>query len=315
MSQNTVMLPTGIEVPVSSYYPNEWSVLQAIAEVYNSYGVMTYCKPKVLRKFGETLNADTGVLTTVATMYNDEVNETYSTTNDIDSIVSSSADDTMEITIEGHYYDGNNRKIFKVQTVTMTGQTPVTLSTPLCRATRYKVKTQTFGSEPSDVAGNISVYVSSGTTVTNGVIAVGDDTKVKLYGNTNQSRKASTSISYYDFHIINEVAVTSKRSSGSSALIDYELDYREEGGVWLPMGLEGSLRTASQSTDRIIADPYLFVTPRNSDVRLVCNSSTDNIPVKGFFSGFLLNDITDPNSVLPNSLKEKILRSMRYPVG
>ena len=53
-----VQLPTGALVTPSSYYPLDWNVQQAIAEVYNSYGIMTYCKPKTLRKFGEIVTKE-----------------------------------------------------------------------------------------------------------------------------------------------------------------------------------------------------------------------------------------------------------------
>lgn len=305
-----IQLPTGAEVRPSSEYPNDWVVQQAIAEVYNSFGVMTYCKRKTLRKFGQTNNADNGVATTVAIFYNDEVNETFSTSNDIDRVVSSSADDTETLIIEGHYYDVNNRKLFHVQEVTLTGQTPVALSQSLCRATRYKIKKGTFASPASTLAGNLAVYVSSGTTVTNGVVSVSDDTKVKLYGSTNQSEKCASALSYYDYFVITDVGINAAKASGSTALVDYEVEYREEGGVWLPVGIEGSLRTASQSRDRIEDRPYVFIVPRDSDFRLIVNSDTNDIPVKGFINGFLLNDIEDPNSALPIATKNKIRQSM-----
>lgn len=311
---NNVMLPTGLLVPVSSYYPNEWPILQAISEIWHTYGVMTYCKPKQLRKFGETLNADDNVNTTVATFYNDETNETFSTTNDIDYVVSSDDGDDQTLIIEGHYYDSFNRKIFHVQQVTLTGQTPAELSQPLCRVTRYKVKTLTFGSEPSNIAGNISVYVASGTTVTAGVIATGQDTRVKLYGSGNQSQKGSTSTSYYDFWAVTDIGINAKKASGSTAIIEYEAEYRQEGGVWLPLGLEGRLRTASQSNDRIQDRPYVGIVPNNSDYRPIVNSDTNDMPVKVYTNGFLLNDINDPNSFLPEALKVNIQRSIDYPV-
>jgi len=308
---NTIQLPTGLNVPVSAAYPNNWDVQQAISDIYNSFGVMTYCKPKTLRKFGETLNADNGADTTVAKFQGSVINETFSTTNDITHIVSDDENDVQSLEIQGHYYDSNFRKIFTVQSVTLNGLTPVELSRSLCRVTRYKVNKVSYGNEPLDIAGNIAVYSAAGVTVTNGVVQT--DAKVKLYGDTNQSRKCASSISYYDFFVINEVSINAKKASGSTALIDYDVEYREEGGVWLPMGLEGSLRTASSNVDIIQGSPYLFIVPRNSDFRLIVNSSADDIPVKGFVNGFLLNDITDPNSSLSVDLKNKILTSMRNP--
>lgn len=273
---------------------------------------MTYCKPKTLWKFGETSNADNGITTTVSNMYNDEVRETYSTTNDITHAVSSSNSDTQSIILEGHYFDSSNRKIFTVQEFTLTGQTPVTLSTPLCRATRYKVKKGTFSSPASNMVGNLSVYVGSGTTVTSGVISSAQDSRVKLYGTAaNHSVKGATSISYYDYLVITGVGVKAKKATGSTAVIDYELEYKQSGGVFLPVGLRGRIRTASQSTDLLRGEPYIFIIPNDSDVELNVNSDTDNMAVAGFMDGFLLNDVSDPSSTLPDETRDKIIKSLR----
>ena len=303
-------LPTGVDVAVSAAYPNHWPVQQAIAEVYDKYGVMTYCKIKTLRKFGEvkTYSADTDA--TVSIFYNGVINEIFSTSNDITHAVSDNVNDTQKITLEGHFYDANNRKIFHIQKFTLNGQTPVELPTPLCRATRYEITTVKFGSEPADLAGNISIYVGEGTTVVNGVIDVSQDTRVKLYGDTNQSRKGSTSMSYFDFYVITDVSFNAEKAAGQTAIIDYDIHYREEGGVFLPVGLQGSLRTASQSSEFKTGNPFMKVIPRNSDITPIISSSVENVPMNFHMNGFILHDINGPDQSISEEEKEIIVQSL-----
>ena len=123
-----------------------------------------------IHKFGNAPDFDTG--DGAVTIWDgandgsiDEMQYTYSTTAAIDSISSSNAGDTVDIEIQG--LDGNYD--LTTQTVTLTGQTRVALSTSLIRVFRLKNVGAT------DLAGNCYVYEN--TTISGGVPT--DTTKVR----------------------------------------------------------------------------------------------------------------------------------------
>jgi hypothetical protein len=78
----------------------------------------------------------------------------YSTTADIDSISSSNAGDTQEITVVGQDINYN----IVTQTKTLNGQTRVALDTPLFRCYRA------YNSNATNLAGHVFVYVNGATT-------------------------------------------------------------------------------------------------------------------------------------------------------
>lgn len=82
------------------------------------------------------------------------MNYVYSTTDDIDSISSSSAGDTQEITLTG--LDANYIEV--TQTVVLTGQTRAAIKTDLLRVYRA------FNSNSVDLVGHVFIYVNGATT-------------------------------------------------------------------------------------------------------------------------------------------------------
>lgn len=89
----------------------------------------------------------------------------YSTTNDIDSVSSSSTSDTFEVTVEGLDLDYN----VVTQTVTLSGQTRVALITPLLRIYRM------VNTNSTDNVGHVYCFVN--TALSSGVPT--DTTKVR----------------------------------------------------------------------------------------------------------------------------------------
>ncbi len=117
----------------------------------------------VVEKFGENPDIDTGSFP--QDIWSHGGLYTFSTSADIDSVSSSSASDTTEITIQG--LDANWD--FHSQTATLNGQTRVVLDTPLIRCFRA------YNSNSTDWVGDVHVYVD---TALSGGVPI-DSTKVR----------------------------------------------------------------------------------------------------------------------------------------
>ncbi len=245
-------------------------------------------KGKSLFKFGRTTNADSGQVVTImdlpgATQYE----ETLSTTNDIDAISSSDDGDTETVTIEGHTIDGSGNLTFVTpQTVTLTGQTPVSLGTPLARATRMYNANGTSGSPAANLVGNIYAFASSGVTVTAGVPQTNTAVKAMISAGQQQTRKCATAISNADYWFITGLTTSALRATGSGARVDVELQVKEKYGVWRPRVADLYLATATQPTITIKFEPWIIVPP-NSDVRMVAISDTADTTVTATMAGVL----------------------------
>ena len=98
--------------------------------------------------------------------------------------------------------------------------------------------------------------------------------------------KCATSFSSVDYGAIMHVYAAATRGN-ASANVDVDIEWRERGGVWRPLGLEVSLRTASQASAFFELQPYAIIPP-NSDVRMVATSDTANTQVAGRFTTALL---------------------------
>ena len=249
--------------------------------------VSVFAKSKQLNNFGVTNNADSDVRTTVAQFPGAVVNETFVSTNAIDRIVSSNAGDTQTCTLEGHTIDGSGNLTFVTQSVTLNGQTPVTLGTPLARANQWFIAPSgTFNSPQATTLGNISIYDSSATTVTAGTPNTAASVKLYIPAGLPQSRKCATTISSTDYWIITEL-LCSVRKGSSGARVEAQIETRDvfNGGVWRPNGAE-IVCTGDTGTLTEEFFPPLIV-PKNHDVRLVATSDTNNTTVNGDIQGYL----------------------------
>lgn len=265
-------------------------ITQAQNVIMGTYGdtVSVATKKKNLNKFGRTVNADSGIKTTVGIFQGSVVNETHVSTNVIDSIVSSDAGDTtQDIAIEGHTIDGSGVLTFVSQTVSLNGQTEVTLGTPLARVSRaYVANSGVFDSPFAALAGNVSVYDNTDG-ITAGVPNTAAATKIIIEAGKTQSEKCATSISGTDYWLLSSFHATIEES-GPAAAADFYVETRdiENGGVWRPLGVELSLDTAAMPSGAIEFRPFRII-PKNHDVRVYVVSDTNNTQVDAELEGYL----------------------------
>lgn len=278
--------------------------IQAIQRIFGTYGheVGILDKAKTLRKFGRTDNADSGVRTTIAQFPGSVVNETFATTNSVDSIVSTSASDTGSVRLEHHTIDANGKLTFGVQNVTLNGTTPVTLDTPAARFNRFRTNASgSFASPASDMVGDISVYDS---TLAGGVTSgtPNDATSVKLFvpastnSAKNNSYKGATSTSQFDYWLLTGARFTIRGSAANTVNVEFDLEMRDvaNGGAWVSLGPEVSVRAGGQSTERAEYPEYLIVPPSH-DIRAIAVSNTNNTSVSCAMFGYLARIVRDEN--------------------
>ncbi len=267
-------------------------ITQAENVVFSTYGdrVSVETKAKNLNKFGRSSNVDTGQPCTIAQFQGAaQYEETFVYTNVIDSVASANAGDTQAITIEGHTIDvATGDFTFVIQNVTLTGQTPVVLPTPLARVSRAYIRDSgTIGSPQSAFAGDVYIYDSSATAVAAGVPGTATATKMVLKAGTTQSQKCQTTISGTDYWFLTE-AEFSITGGSPTAKVEFQLESRDAsaGGAWRPIGPEISLETGGQTAYLLEFKPFAIV-PKNHDFRGIAISSANNTEVSCNVQGYL----------------------------
>lgn len=269
--------------------PNDFNVQMAEAEILDTYGdtVSVTAKKKSLHKFGSNETVGTS-FETVAQFQGTTANETYVSTNIIDSVVSSSGSDTQTITIEGHTIDGSGNLTFVSQDATLTGQTEVTLTTPLARANRMFIAASgTFDSPQAVAVGVIAAYDNTAG-ITSGVPNTAAATKCVIIAGDTQSQKCATSISSTDYLIVTDIEAHVGDGGGSAAYVLVRLEKRDvfNGGVWVPVGNDIVVVLDTTSPDSARPLPYLIV-PKNHDVRVRAKTNANTADLHAEISGFL----------------------------
>lgn len=260
---------------------DDFDVRLAEATILADYGdiVSVLGKAKSLQKFG---SSDT-IGTTIGTVWKSPaVDETYVATNVIDTISSSDAADTQIFRIEGHTVVGTGAAAvftFVVQSATASGQSKVTLATPLARVSRI-----TTESTPSN-AGDIYVYED--TAIAAGIPS--DDTKIHamIEAGANQSSKAATSLSGSDYLVITQVygSVVEK----TAASVDFALEIRPVGGVFQVKRFFSASESSRLSMSTV--KPYI-IAPKNCDIRVRALASSANVSVSAGFDGYIAGIVT-----------------------
>ena len=262
----TMSTPNGQSLHVAN------SLSHALLVIEETYGVNVKIKSKTLQKFGENELVGTSEAT-VMTLPAGVVAETYATTNAIDKISSADNGDTQEAYIEGHTVDGSGNFTFTTQTVTMTGQTAATLTTPLARVSRVANNGTTAN------AGHW--YVHESDTLSSGVPTT--DAKVHLIvpAGENQSLKSATTFSSVDYAIVTGLYASVNKKANASADIRFKV--RLKGGVFQTKFKIGISNTAPFE---VMTDPF-FIIPANADCLISAEASTTGVEVSCGFNAYL----------------------------
>lgn len=231
----------------------------SIEEIFAAYGDRVILKPKTLFKFGENQDIDVGTIETIWARGGDE---TYVSDNLINRIVSTDTNDTTTVKIEGHTLSGSDFT-FVVQEVTLTGQTPVALPTPIARCSRI------YNNSGTELVGSLTVYESVGATVTLGVVTPASLVHCTTILGDQISSKCATTFSSVDYAMITQL--TGGPSAKTNAIVQFTLEIREFGGVFR----QKYKWSASGSSVVINLQPYILV-PKNADVRIRGLTNTNN---------------------------------------
>ena len=230
-------------------------------------------KAKSLIKFGKSADLTADTLETVWTVGG---NETYVTGNTIDYISSSSALDNQTIKLECHTVSGTGtdaKFTFLIQEVTLNGQTPVALTTPVARVSHA------YNSNGTEIVGRVTVYEN--TTVVGGVPSDATKIHIDIPQGLQGSFKGATTFSDNDYYIL--TGGFGSVSKKQEANVDFYLEVREAGGVFIQ---RAAVSASTGGPWDIELDPAVIV-PKNADVRIRADSATNNAVVFGVFKGYL----------------------------
>lgn len=251
---------------IGQYSPEQLEIF-----INKNYGdrVSWQGKNKDLVKFGS--NLDIG--TSEETVWIVGGVETLLTTNTIDTVSSSNAGDTQLVVIEGHTVDANGDFTFVVQSVTLTGQTKVVLTTPLARTSRI------YNHGISDFAGTVYTYEDG--LITLGVPDVAAD--IHLQSSGNQSLKASSTISKDDYYAVTQLVGTVDRQSASS--VNFRFQVALKGKVFRT---QYTFNVRNNSGTIVVPLPQPIIISPNSDFRMNAVASAASTPVLCAVHGTLL---------------------------
>ena len=258
-----------------AYEVPDGRLVQAEREIYSTFGdeVSINAKSKSVIKFGKSATLGTGR----ETVWTVGGNENYVSTNVINTISSGSVNDNQEIVLECHTVVGtglDQQFTFLTQAVTLNGQNKVTLPIPVARVSA------TYNNNGVYLQGVVSVYED--TAIVAGIPT--DITKVhdRIVLGFQESFKGATTFSNEDYYILTGGfgSVTYKQS----AAVNFYLESRQNGNVFR----EGAAVSANSAGGvwQVKLDPAIII-PKNSDIRVTCQSGTQGAEVYASFQGYL----------------------------
>lgn len=247
---------------------------RAIAVIKDTYGldVKVESEGDDLLKFGRNNNVKTAIAT-VMTLPSTINNETYVSTNIIEKFASSNASDTEELTFEGHTISGG---IFTkvIQQKTLTGQTEVSLDTPLARVQRI----YTIGN--TDLLGNIALAEAGAFTA--GVPDDAAQVHIMIRAGMNQTEKAAATLANGQFWIV--TGFTGEVLTKAASFAEVELEIRFAGKVFRQLV---NVSCSGNHSGKYSFKPYSII-PQNADVRLrAISDSAGGREIYGSIQGFL----------------------------
>lgn len=242
--------------------PFEQSVAEGLVEGYS-----------FIQKFGET-----PLVTTASDpedLWDGGGLYTFSTTADINQLSSSDNGDTQQIEVQG--LDANTNLL--VQTVALTGQTPVTLSTNLYRVFRMK----NLGS--TDVAG--SVYLSTNNAALASGVPALSDTRAIINNGKNQTLMCIYTIPVGKTGYLEDWYISVLRSGGGATPVSatFSLRAREAGGVFQVKNAIDGLSSGSSGWHYDFKYGLMF--PEGTDIIVRCEEVSNDVGASGGFTVLL----------------------------
>ncbi len=261
--------------PRRAYEVPDGRLVQAEREIEAQFGdkVSIDRKAKSLTKFGKSANLTADTLETIWTAGG---NETYVTDNVIEYVSSSSALDTQTIKIECHTVLGTGadaKFTFLVQEVTLNGQNPVALPTPVARVSHA------YNSNGTELVGRVTIYEN--TTVVGGVPTDPTKIHIDIEQGLQGALKAATTFSDGDYYVL--TGGFGSVSKKQDAAVDFYLEVRQAGGVFVQQAAISASTGGPWSVD---LDPAVII-PKNADVRITAEAGANGAVVFGVFKGYI----------------------------
>ncbi len=267
MKKRLTLLAVALMMPLAnaSYNPN-MSWFQQVAEgSVHGYSVM--------KKFGENPTITTS--SDPEDVWDGDGIYTFSSTADISKMASSDDTDTQTIEVQG--LDTN--WTLTTQTKALTGQTVVTLDTPLVRVFRMK----NIGA--TDIVGIVQLGTTDATW-TDGEIDLSTHTRAQIIDGNNQTMMCIYTIPTGKTGYFYGGGVSMLRSAGTSALFSFRA--REFGGVFQVkdrLNVVGTGTSLFNLEDTLIGSGF----PEKTDLLIRCDEVEATTGVTGRFN-ILLKD-------------------------
>jgi hypothetical protein len=195
----------------------------------------------------------------------------YSTTADIDSISSSDNGDTQDIVVEG--LDTNSNEV--VQTVTLTGQTRVALSTSLRRVYRA------YNDNSVDLTGHVFVYVNGATT--GGVPDTNADIRAVIDPVNQQTEMAVYTVPAGKTGYVRDWYGSTAGANKNSNFI-VKLTARIDGKVWRVKHTNSLSDNGTSAYQHVYQEPEVF--PAKTDLEMTVEMLSSGATAASFSGGF-----------------------------